>query len=172
MACYSEKHGLDLSEDALPHVIYTYGSKGYAYIFKDRKIGFWTVIGNNQPASMLLSDIEWELSKWYYEDGNYDGFFSPDITEEQRHYLNNLYTNIEALKKNTTDLRTILEMDNQYNVDANDYIAHENPFKLSFDEFEIQIDKWATVAMEKIAIATYEPHTDKVNPLHQAHKPK
>jgi len=165
---YSDKHNLDFSSDALPHVIYTYGSDGGNYIFKDRKIGFWTVLGNEQPASMLLSDIEWELAKWCYTEV-YDGFFAPVITEEQRHYLNNLLTNLTDFKKCATDLREILEKDSDYNVDANDYIANKNRLPLSFDELEISINKWATEAIEKTAIATYEPKTDKLNPLHQAH---
>lgn len=171
---YSSKYGLDLDQNSLPLCIYTYGTEGHGYIFEDEKIGYWTTIGNQEPVSFSLTDVEWELADWYYGETDGDEFFKPGITEEQRHYLDTLWTNIDHFQKAATDLRIVIEMDDQYKVEANDYIAQnvDERFMPSFDEFEIALRKWSDMVKEKIALKTYLPHTDPVNPLSQAHKPQ
>lgn len=138
MKRFSDEVPVFENEKDMPNAIYTYGfnadkSKNNLWLVQYKDGMYATDFYNNNPASFLLSDVEYELAKYAYGEGYY---YEPKYNEEQIKYLREVQDTIRKFNELYDKLNALWTNDPE-EIDMHEFLEEDYPFTASFDELDI-----------------------------------
>lgn len=146
MLKFSNDYGLGYeSEKDLPLAIYTYGfnkdsADNSGHLIHGKDGIFFVDIHNESFASILLSDMEYELADFYYGE-EYYWEKKPNFTPEENKYLREVKDAVQKLSE-AHDTLNMLWNNEAGKIDLNEYLNASYPFGASFDEFTLEVNEW------------------------------